>query len=79
LIEGGAVFTHYGEVEEDAHGEKLHRSVTLAPAGLPVIGLPERTALIRDHEGSWRSAGAATPSVFVDGAVAPTGLAIVSS
>jgi cyanophycinase len=79
LIEGVAVFTHYGDVEEDAHGEKLHRSVTLAPEGLPVIGLPERTALIRDHEGSWRSAGAATPSVFVDGAVAPTGLAIVSS
>ena len=73
LIEGLAVFTHYGDVEEDAHGEKLHRSVTLAPEGLPVVGLPERSALIRDPSGSWRTAGAEVPSVFVDGA--PAGLA----
>lgn len=78
LIEGMAVFTRYGDVEEDAHGEKLHRSVTLAPEGLPVIGLPDRTALIRDPSGSWRSAGAATPSVFVNGAPAPAGLDLVS-
>jgi cyanophycinase len=75
LIEGLAVFTHYGDVAEDAHGEKLHRSVTLAPEGLPVVGLPERTALIRDPGGSWRSAGVAAPTVFVDGAVAEAGLA----
>jgi cyanophycinase len=79
LIEGLAVFTHYGDLAEDAHGEKLHRSVTLAPKGLAVIGLPERTAVIRDPTGSWRSAGADTASVFVDGAVAPSGLEIVSS
>ncbi len=79
LIEGVAVFTNYGDVGEDAHGEKLHRSVMLAPEGLPVIGVPERTALIRDPTGAWRSAGVATPSVFVNGAVAPTGLDIVSS
>jgi cyanophycinase len=79
LIEGLAVFTHYGDVGEDAHGEKLHRSVTLAPEGLPVVGLPERTALIREPSGSWRSAGMATPSVFVNGAQAPGGLDLVSS
>ena len=79
LIEGVAVFTHYGDVGEDAHGEKLHRSVTLAPEGLPVIGVPERTALLRDPAGGWRSAGVAAPSVFVDGALAPTGLDIVTS
>jgi cyanophycinase len=79
LIEGLAVFTHYGDVTEDAHGEKLHRSVTLAPEGLPVIGLPERTALIREPSGSWRSAGAATPPIFVDGAPAPAGLAVLAS
>ena len=61
LIEGMAVFTHYGDVEEDAHGEKLHRSVTLAPEGLPVVGLPERTALVRDPGGSWRSVGCRPP------------------
>jgi cyanophycinase len=75
LIEGMAVFTHYGDVAEDAHGEKLHRSVTLAPEGLPVVGLPERTALIRDPSGSWRGAGVGRPMVFVDGAAAPDGLA----
>ncbi len=70
LIEGLAVFTHYGDAAEDAHGEKLHRSVTLAPGGLPVVGIPERTALIRDPEGTWRAAGAARPAVFVDGQAA---------
>ena len=74
LVEGLAVFTHYGEVSEDAHGEKLHRSVTLAPEGLPVVGLPERTALIRDPAGTWRAAGASRPSVFVDGHPAGAGL-----
>jgi cyanophycinase len=74
LLEGMAVFTHFGDVTEDAHGEKLHRSVTLAPAGLPVVGLPDRSALIRDPGGLWRSAGVASPSVFVDGALAEAGL-----
>lgn len=74
LIAGLAVFTHYGDAAEDAHGEKLHRSVTLAPSGLPVVGLPERSALIRDATGSWRTAGAEVPSVFVDGAPSERGL-----
>ena len=74
LIEGLAVFTHYGDVAEDAHGEKLHRSVTLAPAGLPVVGLPERTALLRDPAGRWSAAGGGLPSVFVDGRAAADGV-----
>lgn len=74
LIEGLAVFTHYGDLAEDAHGEKLHRSVTLAPEGLAVVGLPERTALLRDPSGRWRSEGAGRPSVFVDGRPAADGV-----
>ncbi len=70
LIDGLAVFTHYGDLSEDAHGEKLHRSVTLAPAGLPVVGLPERTALIRLPGGTWQRAGVGEPAVFVDRRVA---------
>jgi cyanophycinase len=79
LIEGMAVFTHYGDVAEDAHGEKLHRSVTLAPEGLPVVGIPERTALIREPAGRWRSAGVGAPPVFVNGALARSGLDVLSS
>ena len=74
LIEGLAVFTHYGDAAEDAHGEKLHRSVTLAPAGLPIVGLPQRTALLRDPDGRWRAAGVGQPSVFVDGRPAGDGV-----
>ncbi|MGH9047842.1 MAG: Type 1 glutamine amidotransferase-like domain-containing protein [Acidimicrobiales bacterium] len=75
LIEGMAVFTHYGDLVEDAHGEKLHRSVTLAPEGLPVVGLPERTALIRDPSGTWQGWGAGQPAVFLDGKFAEGGVA----
>ncbi|MDQ3574070.1 MAG: Type 1 glutamine amidotransferase-like domain-containing protein [Actinomycetota bacterium] len=46
--------------------EKAHRTLELAPAGLPVVGIEERTAVIRDPDGSWRSAGAGRVSVFVD-------------
>ncbi len=79
LIEGLAVFSHYGDLSEDAHDVKLHRSVTLAPRGLPVVGLPEQTALIRDPTGAWRAAGVEPPSVFVDGALAQRGLAVLSA
>ena len=41
----------------------------------PVVGIPERTALIRDPDGTWRSAGAGRVAVFLGGAPAPDGLA----
>ncbi|MGH9045052.1 MAG: Type 1 glutamine amidotransferase-like domain-containing protein [Acidimicrobiales bacterium] len=78
LVEGMAVFTHLGDVLEDAHGEKLHRSVALAPEGVPVVGLPEKTAVIRDPGGQWRAAGAGRPSIFVDGARRDDGLSGLS-
>ncbi len=79
LIPDLAVIAHFGDVAEDGHGEKLHRSVVLAPKGLPVVGIPERTALLRDSEGSWRSAGAGEVTVYLDGARAPGGLALLPS
>ncbi len=75
LVEGIAVVPLAGDPRDDAHGEKLHRSVLLAPAGVPVVGVPERTALLRDPAGGWRSAGQGEPAVYVDGRPAAGGLA----
>ena len=75
LVSGVAVVPHFGDAVEDGTGEKLHRSVLLAPRGIPVVGIPERTALIRDPGGSWRSAGAQSVAVYLDGAAASDGLA----
>lgn len=78
LVDRLAVVAHFGSAGEDAHGEKLHRSVVLAPHGLPVVGIPERTAVIREPTGRWRSAGARVPAVFVNGVADPLGLGALS-
>jgi len=74
LVGGVAVVPHFGDVTEDVHGEKLHRAVLLAPAGTPVAGIPERTALIREPDGRWRDTGVGRVAVFMDGALAGSGL-----
>jgi hypothetical protein len=61
------VVPHFGDEHDDAHGQKLERTVAMAPAGLPVVAIPARTALIKDATG-WRAEGAGTPMVFVGGA-----------
>ena len=68
LVDKLAVVPHFGDEHDDAHGQKLERTVAMAPAALPVVALPARTALIRDGDGAWRSEGAGTPVVFVGGA-----------
>jgi cyanophycinase len=68
MIEQLAVIPHFG----DENAEKVHRSIALAAPGLPVVGLPERTALIRDPDGGWRQAGQGSAQVFVSGK--PAGL-----
>ena len=77
LVTGVAVVPHFGDARDDEHGQKLHRSLLLAPADTPVVGIPERTALIRDPDGSWRSAGEEPVAVFRDGTPAPDGLAVL--
>lgn len=63
MIEHLAVIPHFG----DENAEKVHRSVALAAPGVPVVGIPERTALVRDPDGSWHQSGASEVQVFVDG------------
>ena len=72
---GGALTVGLGMVENLAvvprlgheSAEKVHRSLALAAPDLPVVGVPERTALIRDSDGSWRQTGAGEVQVFVSG------------
>jgi len=77
LVTGVAVVPHVGDAAEDGTGEKLHRSVQLAPRDVPLVGIPERTALIRDPGGTWRTAGARSVTVYLGGAEAPGGLAVL--
>ena len=69
LVEGMAVVPHLGDVGQDAHGEKLHRSVALAPRACP---WPASRCARRSHPGGvGELAGASDPvSVFVDGDLA---------
>jgi cyanophycinase len=69
MIENLAVIPHFGQ----ENAEKVHRSVALAAPGVRVVGVPERTALIREPDGSWRQAGAGEVEVFVNGQAAGMG------
>lgn len=77
LVTRMAVVPLFGDAHDGTHGEKLHRSVALAPPGLAVAGIPERTALVRDPNGRWRDAGEGTVTVFLDGAVSDRGPAVL--
>lgn len=63
LIEQMAVIPHHDTWSED----KAKRTLRIAPKGLPIVGIDERTALLRDPEGGWRTAGAGGVTVYVDG------------
>jgi len=69
MIENLAVIPHFGQ----ENAEKVHRSVALAAPGVRVVGVPERTALIREPDGRWRQSGAGEVEVFVNGKAAGMG------
>lgn len=63
LIEQLAVVPHFDSWSHD----KLQRTLHIAAAGLPVVGIPEQTALIREPDGTWHSEGVGDVSVFCNG------------
>jgi cyanophycinase len=79
LVSGLAVLPH----SDRWSPEKSQRTVSLATGHLRIAAIDERTALIREPDGSWRHAGAGTVSVYVDGGVARgdvlTGLAVAAA
>lgn len=62
LVEQLAVIPH---AASGSH-EKVDRTLALAPPGVAVARIEERTALLRDPDGRWRVAGAGSVTVFAD-------------
>ena len=69
LVEQLAVIPHFDAWSE----EKAHRTLELAPRGVPIVGIHEQTALIREPGGGWRAAGLGTVDVYLDGKAADLG------
>jgi len=63
LLSGLAVVPHHDTWSE----EKVHRTQQLAPKGLVVAGVDERTALVRNAGGGWATEGAGAVSIWRDG------------
>ena len=63
LLAQVAVIPHHNTWSE----EKAKRTITLAPKGLPIVGIDERTALIRGVDGAWTVAGVGGVVVFQNG------------
>lgn len=58
-----AVIPHADTWSED----KLRRTLHLAPANLPVVGIDERTAVLRGPDDTWRVEGAGRARVWIHG------------
>ena len=63
LLPGVAVIPAHDHWSEDA----AHRTRKMSPADLVLAGIDERTALIRDPDGTWRAEGAGEVVVFLGG------------
>ena len=67
LLANLAVIPAHNRWSEDA----AHRTLKMSPAELALVGIDERTALIRDPDGTWRTAAPAR-SPSSKAAVRPT-------
>ena len=63
LLPGVAVIPAHDHWSEDA----AHRTRKMSPDKLVLVGIDERTALIRDPDGGWSASGAGEVVVFVGG------------
>lgn len=63
LVQQMAVIPHHDTWSED----KAKRTLHIAPKALPIVGIDERTALLRSPEGAWSVAGVGSVSVHIDG------------
>lgn len=63
LVENMTIVPHHDNWSED----KAHRTLQLAPKGLIVVGVDERTALVRAPSGGWRAEGAGKVTAWRDG------------
>ena len=60
------LFDHNGHADVWSD-DKHHRTLQLAPKGLPVVSIDERTALVRAPAGTWQGSGAGNVRVWLDG------------
>jgi cyanophycinase len=63
LLAQVAIIPHHNTWSE----EKAKRTITLAPKGLPIVGIDECTALVRGRDGAWTVDGVGDVVVFQDG------------
>jgi cyanophycinase len=49
-------------------GERLRRTISLAPEGVALVAVDERTAVIRGPDGAWATAGVGRVDVHIGGA-----------
>lgn len=65
VVAGLTVIPRFNQWSSDM----VDRTVAMAPASLPVVGIPEGTGVVRSTDGGWRSAGVGDCTVFLDGDV----------
>jgi cyanophycinase len=74
IVANLAIFPYHGS----AAGHLRERSLDLLPSGATLVGIDDRTALIRDPAAAWRCAGVGSVTVYAgpDGVEYPAGAAV---
>lgn len=66
LLANVGVIPEFDDWSDDA----VHRTRKLSPPDLALVGVPRRSALLRDPDGAWRAEGVGPVRVFLGGAPA---------